>query len=143
TIEPHQEEWEGSASKGKFRLYDSDFKKETSPKYQALEGATLYRPHFPIGGIAPYFFGRDTTWLKNQLKRPPVLNGKPLEFRQVQRSSRLTERRLTLPDIERLGFALQLRGSISAIDLQRCIQALIAVAHLHDALVDKNGNKIT
>ncbi|MCX4799532.1 hypothetical protein OG497_37385 [Streptomyces sp. NBC_01242] len=149
-IEPYEDRRKADPSKNRFLLYDEDFEEETDPRYQLLDPTQkLYRPHFPFGEIAPWVFGRNTTWLRNQFKRGvPELNGKPLDFRQIKRRAGLPERRLTLPDIERLAWALYERGStwpgaFDAMGLQRATQILAAVAHQYGALVGEDGKKVS
>lgn len=144
-IEPYEESRKADPGKGKFLLDDEDFEKETDPRYQTTDpGETLYLPHFPIGEIAPWVFGRNTIWLRNQLKKPLKLNKKTLAFRFITGRAGRPERRLTLPDIERLAWALYERpGGIDGITLQRASEILVAVAHQYGALVGADGKKIT
>lgn len=144
-IEPYRDKRKANPQKNRFRLYDEDFEKETAPRYQPSNPEeTLYRPHFPFGEIATWTFGKNTTWLRNQFKRGvPELNGKPLAFRFITGRAGRPERRLTLPDIERLAWALYERGAIDGRTLQCASQILVDVAHQHGALVGEDGKKIT
>lgn len=144
-IEPYKDERKADPRKNRFRLYDEDFEEETSPRYKpSSPEETLYRPHFPLGEIAPWVFGKNTTWLRNQFKRgAPELIGKPLAFRSITGRAGRPERRFTLPDIERLAWALYERGAIDGIVLQRASQTLVSVAHQYGALVGEDGKKIT
>ncbi|MFJ4902837.1 hypothetical protein [Streptomyces sp. NPDC088727] len=144
-IEPYEEERMGDAERGRFLLYDEDFEIERNPKYQTIEiGRTLYYPHFSVGEIGPWVFGERIIWLRNELKNnPPRLNNQLLVFRSVNGRGGRPERRLTLPDIERLAWAMYERGHIDGLVLQRATKILSAVAHQYGALVDATGKKIT
>jgi hypothetical protein len=129
-IEPYEDKREADPKKNRFLLYDEDFEEETHPRYQPTNPERrLYCPHFSFGEIGPWVFGRNIHWLRNQFKKGvPELNGSPLSFRFITGRAKKPERRLTLPDIERLAWALYQRGDIDGITLQRASQILTAVA---------------
>lgn len=143
-IEPYEDKREADP-RYHFRLYDEDFEEETNPRYQPSDPKQkLYLPHFPFGEVAPWVFGKNTYWLRNRFKKGvPELNRKPLTFRFITGRANRPERRLTLPDIERLAWALYQRGDIDGMELQRASQILVAVAHQYGALVGEDGKKIT
>lgn len=129
-IEPHRETRRADPSRGHFLLYDEDFAEETDPRFTTVEpGSQLRVPHFPVSEIAAWVFGRNLHWIRHQFKKTPItLEGELLSFRQIRRSKIHTERRLTLPDIERLAWAFYEWGDIDGVALQRASQVVVAVA---------------
>jgi hypothetical protein len=129
---------------GEFLLYDGDFPLETDPKYVVEPPSLPLRvPHYPASQVADWVFGQTTDWIKNQLKGKPyrlasgqlritplTLGGQELEFRIIPRG-RTGERRFTLPDIERLAWALYERNDIDGKQLQGATQIIMAVANQH------------
>jgi hypothetical protein len=144
-IEPYEERRSADPKRNKYVLYDEDFALETDPRSQPLDpGQTLRIPHYSLGVIGDWVFARNIHWLRNQFKKGvPKLNGKPLSFRYITGRAGRPERRLTLPDIERLAWALYDRGDIDGLTLQRASKILVAVADQYGALVGDDGKKIT
>ncbi|MEV7675146.1 hypothetical protein [Streptomyces sp. NPDC088752] len=146
-IEPYEERRQADPAKNRFFLYDEDFEEERNPLYQPIDSTKkLHRPHYPVGEIAPWVFARNSNWLKNRLRNYGAVlrvDGSPLTFRFIVGRGARPERRLTLPDIERLAWALYDHGSIDGLALQRASQILVAVAHQYGALVGEDGKKIT
>lgn len=128
--------------RGQFLLYDADFRVEEDPRYAVAPGKEPLRvPHFSVGEVACIAFAGELNWLKHQLKGRPyrvasgqtknwplLLNGKPLEFRSVRRGGAVPPKRYTLPDIERLAWALYERGAIDGLEAQRVSQIVLAIA---------------
>ncbi|MDQ1041424.1 hypothetical protein QFZ75_007926 [Streptomyces sp. V3I8] len=143
-IEPYVDTRKADPKKNIFILYDEDFLEETDPRRQSTDpDRPLRQPHFSIGEIGPWVFGRNVHWLRNETKNHPLmLNGKRLVFRFTTGGRGGGERRLTLPDIERLAWALFQGKRIDGVVLQRATQILSSVAHQHGALRDKNGKRI-
>lgn len=135
TLEPIIVEPKKSRRKeGRFSLFDSQFPLEVDPQYAVQVGLPLRRPHYPLGEVASWVFGKPTEWLKGQLKGAPykriplrLPDGQLLVFRSVARG-RTGERRFTLADIERLAWALYNRGDIDGTQLQCACQIIMAVA---------------
>ncbi|MFI0967044.1 hypothetical protein ACH4S8_37520 [Streptomyces sp. NPDC021080] len=144
-IEPYEDTRQADPALNVFVLYDEDFAEETDLRYKLTDPEQkLYKPHFSIGGIAPWVFGRNDNWLRNTIKNhPPHLRGAPLRFRFITGRANRPERRLTLPDIERLAWALYGQGAIDGYTLQSASRILTAVAHQYGGLTDANGKKIT
>lgn len=144
-IEPYRDERQADPTQNKFVLYDEDFPEETDARFQPLTPKrALRRPHFSVGEIGPWVFGRNIHWLRNELKNhPPHLNGRPLEFRFITGRANKPQRRLTLSDIERLAWAMNQRGAIDGRTLQRASDILERVALQYGCLRDKNGNKVS
>jgi hypothetical protein len=129
-----------------YQLYDDQFPVEGSRKYAVADSTNPLRiPHFSVQDVACWVFAGRVSWLRHQLKGKPwktvkgvtrstplLLKGKPLEFRQII-GGRGGERRFTLPDIERLAWALYERDDIDGYDLQRICRILIAVADQYKA----------
>ncbi|MFD8654179.1 hypothetical protein [Streptomyces mirabilis] len=144
-IEPYEEKRKADPTKNQYLLYDEDFELESDPRYQPLNpGQTLRVPHYSLGVIGDWVFARNIHWLRNQFKKGvPQLNGRPLAFRYINGRAGRPERRLTLPDIERLAWALYHRGDIDGRTLQCASKILAAVAHQYGALVGEDGKKVT
>ncbi|WP_133169170.1 DUF7229 domain-containing protein [Streptomyces sp. MH60] len=129
-----------------YELYDYQFPVEGSPKYAVADPTNPLRvPHFSVQDVACWVFAGRVSWLRHQLKGKPwkpikgatrttplLLKGKRLKFRQVV-GGRGGERRFTLPDIERLAWALYERNDIDGYDLQRICRILAAVADQYKA----------
>ncbi|MGW1436893.1 hypothetical protein ACWD7M_16780 [Streptomyces griseus] len=116
---------------GDYRLYDEDFPVEVAPSYQTIkEFPPLRFPHFPIGEVSVWAFGRNRVWVKDRLKRIPsfTYGNSTLVIRQVPGRGVGAERRLTLPDIERLAWVLYEHGHIDGFQLQRASEIAVAVA---------------
>ncbi|MFD7835573.1 hypothetical protein [Streptomyces sp. NPDC059761] len=124
--------------KGNFLLYDYDFPLESNPKYTVPDSLrALHVPHFGIGEIAGWVFAKEAEWLRRQVhprKMPLTFSGRLLDIRQVSgrgtnagRTSN-AERRLTLPDIERLAWVLYERGMIDGLEFSRAYAVIVAVA---------------
>ncbi|MGW7100368.1 hypothetical protein [Streptomyces sp. NPDC054838] len=115
-----------------YLLYDEDFPVETNPKYQLADPSRpLRNPHFTLGEVSNWVFARDAEWIRRQVharKRPLSAGGHPLTLRAVQGRGRSAERRLTLPDAERLAWALYERRAINGVELRRACAVLTAVA---------------
>ncbi|MFE0490186.1 DUF7229 domain-containing protein [Streptomyces griseoaurantiacus] len=136
---------------GDYLLYDEDFPVDTNPRYAPLQpGRKLHTPHFPVSEVARLAFADRINWLRHQLKGKPwtdamqrarstplLLQGKPLTFRTVASAHPSGERRFTLPDIERLAWALYERHDIDGHDLQRITRILAAVADQYHAHTKK------
>lgn len=121
-----------------YTLYDEDFPVERRAHYEVLSSRPLRTPHFAPPHIAQWAFGYSEEWLRKQLRRkdrPLLLDGQPLTFRRLTRgrkgSGAGTERRLTIPDIERLAWALYERGAIDGQRLQTTVVILTLVARQH------------
>lgn len=119
-----------------FELYDEDFSLEHDERYTELsDSATeLRRPHFTVSETARMVFGKNLDWIKVRLRRPFTLNGEELEFRRVGRrwgNNGAHERRLTLPDIERLAWAMYERGNIDGERLQNAHIIVTTMARQH------------
>ncbi len=137
--------------RGQYLLYDADFPIETDPKYAVGPGIPPLRvPHFSVGEVANFAFGGELEWLKRMLKGKPyklvtgqtrshplLLNGQPLEFRSVYRGGAASPKRYTLPDIERLAWALYERGDVDGLEVQRVSQILQAIARQYWARADR------
>ncbi|MFH8483115.1 hypothetical protein [Streptomyces sp. NPDC018055] len=129
----------GAPRAGDYRLYDEDFPVETNPKYRTVgpkhedfgTAPPLRTPHFPIGQVATWVFGKKPQWIKDRIKgiAPITYDGNVLVIRQIP-SGRATgdERRLTLADIERLAWALYERNWIDGFQLQHASEIVVAVA---------------
>jgi hypothetical protein len=148
-LEPRVNRRRANPLRGDFLLYDTDFELETSERYAVSEGDPLRLPHFSQGEVAAWVFGKNAEWLRHRIKgkpwrnktasgytplqyKPLLLQGKPLEFRQVKgRGATSKERRLTLADCERLAWALYESNDIDGVTLQRASEVLIAVAQLY------------
>lgn len=121
---------------GKFLLYDYQFEEDKYGKFELLEtDRKLYLPHFGIGGIADWAFGTTTEWLRRQMhaQKGPLeyhdgTTHQTLTLRHVKGRGIRPERRLTLPDIERLAWVFYERGGIDGYTLEASINVIHAVA---------------
>lgn len=124
-----------------FTLFDEDFPMERRPQYEVLSSQPLRVPHFRPTGIAPWAFGYGDEWLRKHLRRkdtPLLLDGQPLTFRRLAHGRKGrdagTERRLTIPDIERLAWALYERGDIGGLRLQTAVLILTLAARQYGVI---------
>ncbi|MEU6362258.1 hypothetical protein [Streptomyces albidoflavus] len=127
-IEPQDSGRRADPERGRYLLHDAHF--PIDARHEVADGhPPLRTPHFPIGDLGPWVFGKNPEWMRRRFKldRPLLLQGEPLRIRHLV-GGRRSERRLTLADIERLAWALHERGDIDGIQLQRASQILVAVA---------------
>lgn len=135
------------ASPFQFVLYDDMFSEEYLVKYEleSPEIGALRRPHFTTAEVATWVFGKNLDWMKNQFRKGPLhVDGKELQLRRLKygrRSNKGTgERRLTLPDCERLAWALYQRGDITGYQLQSAMEIIVAVARQHGRPQEEKTN---
>lgn len=147
-IEPSTTRRTANPEHGEYLLYDEDFPEERDPKFAVdPPDPALRRPHFSTGEVAAWAFGGKDEWLRFRLKGKPyrpkgkkevvtsplTLQGKPLTFRTLQtRRNTVVVRRFTLPDIERLAWALYEHHDIDGYELQRIMQILLAVTEQYN-----------
>lgn len=142
TIEPPAKPDMERRREGRYVLYDDMFPLEWPGKKYELENEAeagrLRTPHFPTSQVAVWIFGKGPDWMKHKFRssrKPLRVDGKEIVLRRLAHGRRSTggtaERRLTLPDIERLALALQQNGDISGEELQRAMDIVVTVARQH------------
>ena len=145
-IEPEPLPSHGNPDTGDWALHDADFPQEHRPRYDVRGQDRLRRPHFSISQISTWIFARDDQWIKHAFdpkRRGPLVlpHVGELEFRRLVNGRSSPEgggeRRLTLPDIERLAFALHQRGDIDSITLQNAIETLLSVARQYKKMRER------
>jgi hypothetical protein len=137
-IEPAEMPQPGDPHRREFTLYDSMFPREYRPRYRLADPTQiLYYPHFSVTEVSEWLFARGVDWGRSVLSPrkvvPLSLPGTGvLKFRTLARGRSHAgaggERRLTLADAERLAFALNLRGDIDGLVLQRAYEIIVRVA---------------
>jgi hypothetical protein len=136
-IGPHPLPRPGNPNTNDWALHDQDFPLEHRAQYILKDPTQVLRvPHFSLSQIAVWVFARDAEWIKHafdpsrhgHLELPHI--GR-LEFRRLANGRNTTgggERRLTLPDIERLAHALYRRDDIDGITLMHAMETVFSVA---------------
>lgn len=137
-IEPTEPSPAGNPDLSEWSLYDADFPREIDPRYRLADPTqTLHTPHFSISEVAVWAFARTPEWgksvLSNKKSRSLTLpHIGELKFRRLAKGRSHAqghgERRLTLADVERLAHALNARGDIDGLTLQRAHAIIMQVA---------------
>lgn len=140
-IEPEPLPKMGNPDHNTWVLYDEDFPVEHRLQYTLKDSRQRLRtPHFSTSEVARWVFARDTNWMRYVFNVPRTgLLELPhigiLEFRRLAKGRTSSdgggERRLTLPDCERLAHALYRRGDIDGIALQLAVETVFSVARAY------------
>lgn len=147
-IEPEPLPRPGNPATNDYVLWDDQFPVETRARWAVKDPSRpLRRPHFSVPQVGYWVFAWGEDWTKEVLRPARGDLELPhigtLTFRRLAKGRSHAngegERRLTLPDIERLIHALMQSGELEPIVAQNAMNVVFAVARQWQNKHSKDG----
>jgi|HubBroStandDraft_2_1064218.scaffolds.fasta_scaffold25492_4 hypothetical protein len=104
-------------------------------------------PFYRVNDVSKFFFGMSSSWLRLKMKPDRLhpdtwftVNGKPMDFRRLDKDKVDSARVFWLSDIELMAYSLYAFGSIDEARLARILAIVRATADLYDLFDDEPGD---